>query len=147
MRLGVCKRKRASPGPTEYDPALDPEVGPDLLHVLDQIPGRVVLEAGARSAATAAALIEKHDAVGIRVEESALRRRGSAARPAVDENDRLAIRTAALLDVDVVQIGNLYVLGQEWLDGRIEVSHGGQSSPASDHRFGQRIAIKFMPSR
>jgi hypothetical protein len=43
----------------------------------------------------------------------------------VDEDDRLAIGTAALLDVDVVQVGNLEMLGGEWLDGWIELAHGG----------------------
>ena len=74
------------------------------LDVGDQMPGRVLDQAGARPAAAAAALIEHHDAVVMRVEElpRALVRAG--ARAAVQEHRRLAGRVAAFLVIDLVDV-------------------------------------------
>ena len=61
--LGVGERERRAPRPTENQPALDAEVFAQLLHVGDEMPGRVVDEARVGAAAPASALVEHHDPV------------------------------------------------------------------------------------
>ena len=78
------------------------EEAAQLLHVGDQVPGRVVLEARVRTAAAATALVEQHDAVDGRIEIAAHRRAASAPRPAVQDDDRDAVRVSALFDIQAV---------------------------------------------
>ena len=103
MRLRIGERERRAPGAAEQLPALDAEVLAQPLHVLDQMPGGVVDQAGVRTALAAAALVEEHDAVARRVEETPHPRVGAAARAAVQEHHRFAARVAAFLPVDLVQ--------------------------------------------
>jgi hypothetical protein len=77
-----------------------------------------------RRRAPAAALIEQHDAIFLRVEELAVPRLDAAAGPAVHEQHRLAVGIAALLDVQLVQFRNLEALGPIRLDGGIGLRHG-----------------------
>src|SRR4051794_4642101 len=72
-------------------------------HVRDQVPGRVVIEAGVRRALAAAALIEQYDAVLARIPEAALDATTAAAWSAVYEQRRLAVGVAVLLVVDLVR--------------------------------------------
>ena len=55
----------------------------------------------------AAALIEQHDAVARGIVIAAHRRVRAAARPAVQEHRRLAVRIAAFLEIDLVAAGDL----------------------------------------
>src|SRR5690606_30139660 len=71
---------------------------------LHEVPRRVVDEARMGAAAAAAALIEQHDAIGIRVEEAPRAGVAAGARPAVNEQGRLSFRIAALLEVDLVLV-------------------------------------------
>ena len=93
--LRIGERQGAAPRSAEYQPALDAEMLAQSLDVGDQMPGRVLDEAGARPAASAAALIEHHDAVVLRVEELPRALVGAGAGPAVQEYGRLAGRIAA----------------------------------------------------
>ena len=106
VRLGVGERERRAPRAAEHLPALDAEVLAQRLDVGDEVPGRVVVEARVRRALAAAALVEQHDAVARRIEEAAHLRVGPAARPAVQEHRRLAVRVAALLEVELVDVGD-----------------------------------------
>ena len=102
MLLRIGERERRAPRAAEHLPAFDPEMLAQRFDVGDQVPRGVVHEARGGPALAAAALIEQHDAVALRVEEPAHLRIGAAARTAVQEHDGLALRIAALLVVDLV---------------------------------------------
>ena len=70
--------------------------------------------------ASAAALVEQHDAVALGVEESPVPGRGARARSAVQEHDRLALGVAALLPVDAVAVADDEHAGLVRLDRGIE---------------------------
>ena len=104
MRLRVGEAERRAPRAAEHQPALDAEVLAQLLHVRDQMPGRVVDQTGVRPAAPAAALIEQHDAIGVGIEEAAGAIVAAGAGAAVHEHRGLARRVAAFLVVDLVHV-------------------------------------------
>src|SRR6201999_4104864 len=91
-------------GSAEHQPALDAEVLAQALDVGHQMPGRVLDQAGARPAAAAAALIEYHDAVVVRIEELAGALVGTRAGTAMQEQRGLARGIAALFVVDLVHV-------------------------------------------
>jgi hypothetical protein len=76
------------------------------LDVGDKIPGRVVLEARMGAAAAAAALVKEEDAVARGIEEPPRPGIAARARAAVQENDRLALRVAAFLPVNLVAVAD-----------------------------------------
>ena len=88
MRLRIGKRKRTAPGPAEYGPFLDAEMRAQLLHVGDQMRRSVVGQVSVRSRTSGAALVEYDDPVVRRIEEAAVHRTGTGARPAVKEHNR-----------------------------------------------------------
>ncbi len=98
----VGQRECAAPGAAEQQPGGDAEMRPELLHVSHERCGRVVLQLAERHRAAAAALVEHHDAIELRVEETAVDRGRAGAGPAVQEDDGHAFRIAALLPVDRV---------------------------------------------
>src|SRR5262245_44755321 len=135
MGLGVGDRERAAPAPAEYDPALDPERLAQALDVRHEIPGRVLAQLGVRRALAAAALVEEHDAPLPRVEVAPVDRIDAAARTAVQEDERLSARVAALLVVQRVQprhaqlaAGVRFDLGEElaWARAVGLASHGAR---------------------
>ena len=97
-----------------------PEVRAQPLHVGDQVPGGVGLEARVRQRAAAAALVEQDDAVARRVVIAAHGGVAAAARPAVHDQRRPAAGVAALLEVDLVAPADLQPLLAIGLDRRIE---------------------------
>ena len=109
VRLGVGQRKRAAPAPAEHDPPVDAEVLAQLLDVRHEIPGRVLPELREGCALAAAALVVQHDAPLLRIEVAVVERFDAAARAAVQEDERLAARVAALLEVDRVQLRDLQI--------------------------------------
>jgi len=112
----------------------------ELLHVGDEIPGGVLAQLGVGPALAAAALIEEHDAVCGGIEEAALLRLGAAARAAVHEDHGLAVRVARLLEVDLVQIGDLERPGAVRLDLGIEGAALGGVHRAEEITPGPRRA-------
>src|SRR5436189_167594 len=90
------------------------------LHVGDQMPGGVGLQARVRQGAAAAALVEQHDAVARRVVIAAHGGIAAAAGPAVHDQRRLAVGVAALLEVELVSPADLEPLLAIRLDRRIE---------------------------
>ena len=130
--LRVRQRQRRTPGTPEDQPAVDAQVGAQPLHVVHQVPGRVVSERRMGRRSAAAALIEEHDSVGAGVEDSAVLGLGAAARTPVDEQRRFAVRVAGLLEIDLVTAGNLQHALVVGLDLRVEgasplIGHGGGS--------------------
>jgi hypothetical protein len=123
MGLGVGQRERAAPRAAEDEPALDPELLAEPLHVGDEVPRGVVLERRVRAALARASLVEEDDPVGGRIEEPPLERLGARARPAVDEEDGPALGVPALLVVELVERRDLELPLLVRPDGRIELAH------------------------
>ena len=73
-----------------------------------------------RTTASAAALIEQDDSIGVRVEKTAGAGVASGAGAAMNEYRRLAARIAAFLVVDLVHVGNAQMPGPVGLHGGIE---------------------------
>ena len=109
VRLGVGKRQGAAPAPAEHDPPVDAEMLAQLLDVGDEIPGRVLPKLRERRALAAAALVVQHDAPLLRIEVAVVDGLDAAARAAVQEDERLAVRVAVLLVVDRVQLRDVQV--------------------------------------
>src|SRR5260221_7272670 len=107
LRVGfrVGKAKRAAPGPSEHQPALDAEVFAQPFDVGHQVPGGVLDQAGARTAAPAAPLIEYDDAVVLGIEELPGAPVGAGSRSAVQKNRRFTGGVAALFVIDFMQFG------------------------------------------
>src|SRR5262245_15598013 len=132
MGLGVGEGERRAPRAAEDDPALHAELGPDPLHVRDQLPGRVLVQARVRPALAAAALVEEHDPIGGGVEELALERLRPAAGAAVDEADGKPVGVPRLLVVDLVDSRDLEEAVVVGLGRRVELAHGdGSFTPES----------------
>jgi len=102
MSLGIGEGQSGTPGPAEYLPVLNAQVLADFLNIGDEVPGGVGFERRVRRALAAAALVEIHDAVFLRVKEAARFGVGASARTAVQKNHRLARWVAAFLEVDLV---------------------------------------------
>ena len=75
---------------------------PELFHVGHEIGRGVVLQFAERHRAAAAALVEHHDAIELRIEEAAMDRGRAGARSAVQEHDGHTLGIAALLPIDRV---------------------------------------------
>ena len=76
-------------------------------HVIDQMLGRIVgqrrccvIIARTGRALAATALVEKHDAVSLRIEKPGGRAVAACTRPAMHDNDRLAGERAVFLPID-----------------------------------------------
>ncbi len=109
VSLGVGQRQRGPPGRTGQDPSVDPQLAPQPLHVGDQVPRRVGLQADiriarVRRAATGAPLIEQHHAIGRRVIGMAHRGQAAAARPPVHHQHGYAVWIAELAPPDPLPV-------------------------------------------
>src|SRR5262249_53857352 len=115
MRDGVGKSKGAAPAAAKnVHLAVDVQLVAQRRHVVDQVLGRIVgqrrccvIIARTGRALTATALVEKHDAVSLRIEDGGGRRGAAWTRPAMDDDDRLARKRAVLLPIDPM-------LGKSW---------------------------------
>ena len=141
--LGVGQRKGAAPAPAENDPPVDAEVLAELLDVRHEIPGGVLPELREGRALTAAALVVQHDAPFLRIKGTVVERFDAAARAAVQEDERLAARVAALLEVDRVQLRDLQISRavriRSWERNRVGPS-SSISCPQRDHGRLVRLA-------
>src|SRR3546814_4839047 len=88
-----------------------------------QIPGRVLAQFGMRRRFAAATLVEQHNAVFLRIEELPIPGLGAATGAAMHEHRRDALRIAAFLDMDFVQLGNAQAMVFVRLAGRICLRH------------------------
>lgn len=125
VRLGVREPERAAPRAAEDLPLVDGKMLANALHVGDEIPRGVGLQASVRRASAAATLIEQHDAVRLRIEEATLLRVRSTAGAAVDENDGLALRVPRLFDVDFVHVGDAEAVRPVGFDLGVKGASGG----------------------
>jgi hypothetical protein len=96
----------------EDQPAVDPELSTQELDVLDQVGCGVGLEVGGgvggvRPAPLTVALIEQHEAVRARIEESPMPRRAARARAAVQHHGRLPTWVAAGLPVEGISVAHV----------------------------------------
>src|SRR5438445_9386980 len=78
---------------------------------------------GVRSAASAPALIEQHDAVAVWIETAAHSRRASLPRSAVHHQGRLAVRVTAGLSVHAIAIADFEHALVVGFDRRVEFDH------------------------
>ena len=124
MRLGVGEGEGRTPGAAEDLPLRDAEVLAELLDIGHEVPRRVRLQARVRRALPAAALVEEDDPVLLGVEEPPHLAVRSAAGSAVEEDDRLARRVPALLEVELVQVGDAEPSGPVRLDLGVEPADG-----------------------
>src|SRR6185437_6093941 len=92
------------------------------LDILHQMPGRVVDQTRMRSALPAAALIEQHDAVALRIEETAHPRVGARTGSSMQEHRGFAAWIAAFLEIDLVHVGDAQISGAIGSDGRVETT-------------------------
>ena len=97
------------------------------LDILDQVPGRVGLEAGMRRRAAAAALVEQGDVVARGIELAAMIGAAAGAGAAMQHHRRLALRIAALLPVERVAVADVEPAGPVGLDRRIEGAAVGET--------------------
>ena len=112
MRLRVCLTQCRPPGQTQDDPPLDSKMRPQRLDVGDEVGGGVDAEIGIRladqgPAAPAPALVEQHDAVGDRIEQTALTRCAARAGSAVQVERGFALRIAAALPIDLMPVAHV----------------------------------------
>jgi hypothetical protein len=98
----VGQRQGAAPRAAEKKPLFHAQVRPQFFHVGHEIAGGVVVQLAERHRTAAATLVEHHDAVELRVEEAAMHRRRTGARPAMQEQHGDAVGIAALLPIDRV---------------------------------------------
>mmetsp|Transcript_16878 Transcript_16878/g.54049 ORF Transcript_16878/g.54049 Transcript_16878/m.54049 type:complete len:342 (-) Transcript_16878:181-1206(-) len=122
MALGIRQRQRASPRAPKHVPLLHAEVLAQPLHVRHQVPRGVRLEACMRRRLAASALVELDDAVGLGVEVAAVGGRGSATRATVHNHNRHAIRVAAFLEVELVDVVHTQPADAERLDLGVQLA-------------------------
>ena len=74
----------------------------NAFHVLDQVPGGVLIEACMRGALTTSTLVEENQPVALGIEIATVFGNEPPSRSAMYENGRLTLGIPALLDVDLV---------------------------------------------
>jgi hypothetical protein len=124
MPLRVGQRQGHPPRRAAQQPLLHAEVLAQLLHVPEQVPGRVKAHvsrgvAGGRQAAAAVALVEDDDPELLRVERLPVSRRAPRPRAAVHDQRWHAIRVAAGLPVHEVPVTGVQQAGLVGLDIRV----------------------------
>ena len=108
MRDGVGQGEGAAPAAAKnVHLAVDVQLVAQRRHVVDQVLGRIVgqrlccvIIARTGRALAATALVEKHDAVSLRIEKPGGRAVAACTRPAMHDDDRLAGRRAVFLPID-----------------------------------------------
>src|SRR6185295_15272190 len=119
--LGVGQSQRRPPRAAEELPATNAKLASDTLDIVDKIRCRVVFERSIRRRASAAALIEENDAKAIGIVETAHRRVAAAAGTAMNDQHRLTIGIAALLDVEIMMIADVQPMLAIGRERRVEV--------------------------
>ena len=140
MGLGVGQRQGGPPGAAEDEPALHTQVFAQPLHVRHEMPGCVHPQVGLRfrgvgPRAPASALIEQDDAVPLRIEDPAMVRAAGAPGPAVDEDRRDPLGTAAGLPVHALSFPDIEQARGRRFDRRVR---DAQLLGAGERRRGGR---------
>src|SRR5690606_28216455 len=116
-------RQGGAPAAAEYLPAVDAQLDPQRLDVLDQVPRGVVDQVRIRGGAAATALVEQHDPVLLRVVEATHLVAAAATRPTVQQHHRFAFRVPALLVLERVALVDGKGTGVVGLDLGIQAAH------------------------
>lgn len=122
MGLRINQRQGRSPGAAKNDPTLDPKGNPDAFNIRDQIPCRVVFHARMGRGPPASALIEQDHPVMARIKETSHPGAASATGPAMQDHHRLALRIAALLDVNLMPARHVHVALGKGLNRRVKLA-------------------------
>ena len=126
--FGIGERQGRAPRAAEHQPALEAHHLPQLFDVGDEVPGGVVLEAGKGQRTAAAALVEQHDVVFLRIEDAALARRQAAAGTTVQEHRGLCAARADAFPIDPVAVADVEQPRLVGLDLGVEGAQFGQCS-------------------
>src|SRR5690606_10566222 len=104
-----------------------------LLEVVDQVPGGIVLQPARGRRLAGAPLVEQHDPVRARIEEAPHERAAPGARAAMQHDGGLAVRVAAKLAVKLVPVADLEPEPAVGLDLRVEprCGHSGPLAAAA----------------
>jgi hypothetical protein len=140
MPLCVGKDQCRSPRAAIQEPPRDAEMLTQLLHVGEEVFRRVhahvgVRITGVRRAASAAALVEEHDAVPLGIEVAAIPQAASRSRATVNNKCRLTGGTAAHLPIDVVAVTDVEKSVGIRLDRRVRLHQLTLPPPLGDGRF------------
>src|SRR5262245_40462314 len=124
MALGVRQREEASPRPSGNEPRVHTQVVPESLDVIEKVIRGVRREidvriTGVRRAPAGVALIEEHDAIPARIEQTTLPRRRARPGAAVQEHGWLPGWIAGLLPVHPVPITDIEHPGAIRLNERV----------------------------
>src|SRR5206468_5793303 len=137
--LGIAQSEGRAPAASEHLPLVDlGDLDAQLLDVVDQVPGRVVVEARIRRRLAAAALVEHQDLVFVGVELPAMVGARSATGAAVQEYDRLAVGVAAQLPIEEVAVADVEHAGFVGVDRRV------QRAALRAHRVHQKLNSSYM---
>src|SRR5450759_5418505 len=146
MPLGIRDAERRTPRAAEHEPLLDPEMGPDALGVLHEIPRRVLAQLAERRRLSRPALVEEDDPPESGVEKAAVERRDAGPGTAVKKDDRRTGRISRLLDVQLVDLRNAQARGAIRLEVRKKCSHPRiMSEKESDHSDASRLPQTARP--
>src|SRR5688572_29882309 len=126
MRDAVGDRERAAPRPAEHEPALDPEMMPQTLEVVDEQRCGVVAQFSERARAAGTALVVDDDAIVRRIKKTAVSGCRPGPRTPMQENDRHALRIAAFLPVHLVNVVEAQKTGAVRLDFGVELAADGR---------------------
>ena len=102
MGLRIGQGQRRSPRAAQNLPAFNAEMGAQRLHVGHQMPGRILPQFRIGRGLPAAPLVEKNDAVALGIMQAPQERRYAASGSAMQDDDGLALRVSAFLEIDFV---------------------------------------------
>lgn len=94
VRARICQCKRSAPRTADHAPALIAQMPANHLHIGDQPIGAVMADAAARPRCAGAALIDQDHALTVQVEQAQRARLAPAARPAMQDDNGLAVARA-----------------------------------------------------
>ena len=119
MRDAIRQAQSAAPRTAEDVPFFNTEFFTQRFNVIYQIPRRVLFQLRVRRRFPGTALIEQYDVIGRRIEKLPVHRNQSAARPAMQKDNRNAFGIPDAFVVDLVNIGDLQHPRIERFDLRI----------------------------
>ena len=123
MLLRIGQRQRRAPRAAEHLPCLNAEMDPQGFHVGHQMPGGVLAQFRVRRGLPAAPLVKEDDAVKLGIMQAAQERRNAPARPAMQHDHGLALRVAAFLVIDFMELRDAKPAAGIGLQFRIEFPH------------------------
>src|SRR5579859_681232 len=102
MCFCIRKSERTAPRTSKHDPLFHPKKLPQLLDILDKMPGGVFVERRSGHTFAATSLIEQKDPVFFRVEKLPVSRFRPSPRATMQKHDRLSLRVATFFPIQLV---------------------------------------------